>query len=307
MGSWYETCGITRLPILPGDRVVVLPLVQIGSECHSINSLAEHKRFEPLCTPIRGEYNDYGSITKIDDPSVAMGYISERIKDKYIIIDHKKADDDQIEKDRETNLESFIDTIERMRVITNPKQFPHRENNYLRFSMYHEKIFDKIIAEFGSRKPYGENFTLREHYEAIFDKIVAMTKRLTELESAGELDKEERAKLATEAMEWLDYFDRRDIMLYWRDIIDMGIAGNPNAKRDFIDMVVALNAFHAVRIPLWPSMEGGSQSREYYIADMIADFTKEYVGNQYTDYDDEEIVDMMRETLFIGNSPLREE
>lgn len=68
MGSWNGTCLISRLPIVYGDRIVILPLHEnvwgsprnmAGSGYCGISSI-----WQPWLLPLRGVYNDYGSISK---------------------------------------------------------------------------------------------------------------------------------------------------------------------------------------------------------------------------------------------------
>lgn len=54
MGCWYGSCQVTGLSIFPGDRIVMIPI------------LLNRGEYNPVMRPVRGEYNDYGSICKID-------------------------------------------------------------------------------------------------------------------------------------------------------------------------------------------------------------------------------------------------
>jgi hypothetical protein len=82
MGCWSETCAVSKMTIYDGEQVRFLPIVQNpflfnaqkgfpnneapvlpkgGSGCYITDF------WVPLCLPIRGEYNDYGSIKKIPE------------------------------------------------------------------------------------------------------------------------------------------------------------------------------------------------------------------------------------------------
>jgi hypothetical protein len=76
MGCWNETCGISQLPILGGDKVKLVVLVGgnsdfiLGSGTSYINEI-----WSPISIPISGEYNEYGSLTEdsiVEDEASAM-------------------------------------------------------------------------------------------------------------------------------------------------------------------------------------------------------------------------------------------
>jgi hypothetical protein len=66
MGCWYSTCNLTNLPIVDGDRIVLILLSSNKSDSYveTINSLAKQDLMRVFYLPIRGHYNDYGSIDK---------------------------------------------------------------------------------------------------------------------------------------------------------------------------------------------------------------------------------------------------
>lgn len=72
MGCWNGTCMLTHLPIMGGDPVVAF-LIEVssaaasgGAPCYSTD------RGAPLTLAIKGVYDDYGSIEKIEPESEAL-------------------------------------------------------------------------------------------------------------------------------------------------------------------------------------------------------------------------------------------
>lgn len=68
MGCWNGTCGITQLPILAGDDVVLFFIGQpktdesvAGGFCYSTGMWA------PMSLPFYGKYSDYGTVQDIPD------------------------------------------------------------------------------------------------------------------------------------------------------------------------------------------------------------------------------------------------
>ena len=69
MGSWYETCGLSHLPIIDNDPAMLV-LLQPGTSCGDCSSgfCYPSGMFQPLFPAISGSYNSYGTIK---DPEVA--------------------------------------------------------------------------------------------------------------------------------------------------------------------------------------------------------------------------------------------
>lgn len=68
MGSWNETCGVTHMPIMEGDRVQLLLLQYVGKikddqypQNHAGQCYA-NETWSPRALPFSGTYNDYGTI-----------------------------------------------------------------------------------------------------------------------------------------------------------------------------------------------------------------------------------------------------
>jgi hypothetical protein len=61
MGSWYETCALTNLPILEDDKVCMFVIVENHDNCGG--NCGAYGEWAPLTLPIHGKYNDYGGIT----------------------------------------------------------------------------------------------------------------------------------------------------------------------------------------------------------------------------------------------------
>lgn len=84
MGSFNVSCGISRLSINCGDKCLILPLIVPKSYNSNLNKIVRSEysvapltsmmldpdeMYEPFCFPIRGEYNDYGSLENIEKDS----------------------------------------------------------------------------------------------------------------------------------------------------------------------------------------------------------------------------------------------
>lgn len=80
MGSWNETCAFSRLAIIPNEPIRFLPIVQNTWRLERLTGHADKPvpvvtkggsgvyitdLWTPFCLPLRGRYNDYGSIEEV--------------------------------------------------------------------------------------------------------------------------------------------------------------------------------------------------------------------------------------------------
>lgn len=71
MGCFNTTGFLSRLPIFCGDRVVCfLGKININHDVYGFTPYHVFSLVSPICLPIYGSYNDYGSIELIDDTPV---------------------------------------------------------------------------------------------------------------------------------------------------------------------------------------------------------------------------------------------
>jgi hypothetical protein len=91
MGCWNETCAISKMVIRAGEAVRFLPIVQNPYHVGEVHGFPVKEGealpmslkgrsgcyigdlWSPLCYPIRGNYNDYGSIEDIPDKTFRDG------------------------------------------------------------------------------------------------------------------------------------------------------------------------------------------------------------------------------------------
>lgn len=110
MGSYDVSCGITRLSIHCGDDCVLLPLISprvLNQKKFKLERLGYSKIkptsmilytydiWEPFCLPIRGKYNDYGSLEEIikdKNTEIIENYFGIPIEDFVAIITDVRRD-----------------------------------------------------------------------------------------------------------------------------------------------------------------------------------------------------------------------
>ena len=84
MGHFNATCNLSNLPIFEGNKIVVIPLINVDDEA-SFNCCYPTDNFAPFAFPVFGEYNEYGGIIEpetIVKPVINAEYIFERREPK---------------------------------------------------------------------------------------------------------------------------------------------------------------------------------------------------------------------------------
>lgn len=78
MGSWNETCGLSNLPISPGEKVVFLMLTKNPHEDHVGRSGCYHTDFFFVRSiPLYGVYDDYGKVAIDSGQDAAIDLIKQ--------------------------------------------------------------------------------------------------------------------------------------------------------------------------------------------------------------------------------------
>lgn len=71
MGSWNGTCGITQLPILINDTIRMIAITPYEFKDNTPDGPSYcYELYQPVCLPVKGEYDDYGWI---DNPQEGLG------------------------------------------------------------------------------------------------------------------------------------------------------------------------------------------------------------------------------------------
>ena len=145
MGSFNKKGCFSNMPIVYGDRVVALLGVRDkqGEDCFNFGNV-----FTPISLPIRGEYDDYGSLKNIDYSPT-----------------HKILEDWF-----DLSIEEIVKMGERCSIGCN-NDYPQEE-----------EFFDKAFGDFKPMfmREHEYSFTLIMEHEEVFDKIVHIHKPLQE-------------------------------------------------------------------------------------------------------------------------------
>jgi len=144
MGDFNHKCNFSQLPASYNDRIVVIVGVRpIGptKDMIELDNFAPGNSFTPISGPIRGEYNDYGSIQNVDrTPAVEA-------LEKFFDMDIERIVDcaERISCGCKHQIEDEYKKIKKV-LKDNSLIYYKKEELEFTYIMEHEAIFDSLIA-----------------------------------------------------------------------------------------------------------------------------------------------------------------
>lgn len=169
MGSWDETCMLSHLPIQVGDNIKVIILIKKHN-----TPCAENINFDdgytPLTFPFDATYDDYGGIADVNLPDYAL----KQLKSANLFVSKQDAY-------KFTTVAQLIDDINQDCIylkIKSSKSETADEFLKLECVYIHKELYDTLVNQMATRKPYHKTATLydlyKEQYDAVKDKWLAL-------------------------------------------------------------------------------------------------------------------------------------
>ena len=265
MGSWYETCGLTHLPIQEGEEVIAFIVKKqqhIYKEHSGFNKPDDW--YTPVHIGIEGEYNDYGGMKNITEEVL-----------------HYKSLNDMLNEGRYSREESdnVYEIIEKIQ---------QGEIEPLGIMYVLKDACLKIQEEMKTRESYFE--TLQNDME----KAVRLKEEYLKTE-----DDDERKYL--KAFQFYDNVLQEEynriIRFYgkfgrhMRHLLDRSCEENhPILQEKMIELVLFHRALDLMRKG-WMPQGSGNQFREFYMHTLLADYTQKKAEQYKQEWLEENIPD----------------
>ena len=177
MGHFNATCNLSNLPIFEGNKIVVIPLINVDDEA-SFNCCYPTDNFAPFAFPIFGEYNEYGGIIEPETSEANKCFLTSQTYYKR----NNNVDCDESERFKEIqkpeNFEDFLNEI----ICKTESTFVAVEDDIMHpcgyaqitFMMIHYDLYYDIIYEISNRK-FGKSAQcfydeLKEKYSETLQK-----------------------------------------------------------------------------------------------------------------------------------------
>lgn len=235
MGSWYGTCGVSQLPIVDGDKVVLFLLQKNVDEDVSYNGMCHSDEiYEPVSVAVIGEYNDYGRI-------VVKDYDSRSILKLY-------GEDADL-----TDVGKLIDE--------------KSEEKGLYFMLVHFDIYNKVIAEYGNMKNW---FTKGKSYRSYMKESIQEFIELNRSENSLTAFMGNANRFKAETQWKLSIYTEKTK----KDIFDEDYK-NDKLVDKLADLMTFRHAMSESRKLWIPQAGQGSQERDYTMNKIIGTFVNE--------------------------------
>lgn len=265
MGCWNKTCGVSNLPILAGEPVIALILMQNPyfdkdkplQQCSYVDDF-----WKPLGFPIQGVYNDYGwveSVTISDELLLTI----ETIKRNLIEFDDIKCEDDIIKAhllgdDIENNIEIIGNWIHGnlLKVNYNGKHVP------ISWMLIHKKIYD-FMSEYNTE-------LILNHIQENDSYYTLLNKRSTE----------------DELYNPIKYYNSYGDGLSLLNLIHLVKKHKPELLDSIIQFMTFNNTMSATRRHYQPMSYEGSQDVEYDIHELLLNNIMSVLEENRKIYDD---------------------
>lgn len=142
MGCFNHKANFSQLPIVMGDRIVVLIGVRPTTDTLSVDGFAPGNSFTPISVAIRGSYNDYGGIENVDmTPGVEAleSFFGMGVEDIVNYAERMTCGcGDQVEEEHK----KVMDVLSKLETF---KAYSKR-NLKVTYIMEHESIFDGLVS-----------------------------------------------------------------------------------------------------------------------------------------------------------------
>lgn len=330
MGSWNGTCGLTQLPIQQGDKVALFVLKRDRFPSTSGGGFVySYNQYSPICVPIFGEYDDYGGIENIyKNEEVAYVHLMYLLEDGKMPYNQKELERQKsigpITDKKPQNLKQFINDFIERGVFEG-----------IGFMMVHESVYQDVLKEMNSRKPYGRTVTKKQLLMEDLNKYLDESKRKQRLlqEAKEQLcllkEKEERNPEEEKVYQQLDDvvfkaemhdfgrhgdFNNRMVGFYHsydghfellQNLLHMAVFHDDHDYHEsLIDLIMFNHVMNFMRKMWTPQVGTGSGSKEYHLHKVLAysiiEFEKEKFDqlNREHHYTEEEKQSLTKEEFW---------
>lgn len=298
MGCWNETCGLSNLAIKSGERIKFFILAKVGknSKTYYTNDM-----YIPLCLPMNGEYDDYGSVEKINSEFKETEELLKNLE-LYTVL----SDDEEFKKYEFESLSQLIEDISRDDIYFNY----HKEYYPLTLAMYHEDLYNTLVKDYATRKPYNKNVNIKDLWKDKIDrhyrKYVKRFNELKELLKLGIMKDEDECEYfelaLSEPVFRTSQYSFDFTKAYMKFLNDDNIELYKELLSDFIMFSYTLSS---LRSGFFCVSGLGSQSNEMHIPKLIAEWVLKYIENYKKDYEEEYEEDFnddyLKETVYFSD------
>lgn len=294
MGCWNATCNITNLPIISGDKVVLIPLAKT-KENSDFNVCYPTDVFVPFGLPLFGNYDEYGSINNIKTSDENKNHLLNNYNYFY---EENDGVDIRYEVAPKDNFENFVKNV----ICSNNKCYI-RTNSLLHkngmveinYMMIHLGVYKLMIEKIAKKKSLDNKCT-KEYIIDNFQKEIEKCQNdfdcYAEMKQKMILEKVNSER--TEALFDLMMFERcykltkslvfenvlNPCIVSWQNLIkNMMETNNEKLLLDIVDLHLFTLALDSLRKGYLCDCGVGSQECNTDMHSLIAQYVLEHIKN----------------------------
>jgi hypothetical protein len=174
MGCWNKTCGLSNLPILHGDEVLVFTLVRNDDPQDYCYTTA---LYSPVQLPFYSTYDDYGAGES--SSGIALPIIIDAFSKSLVEMDVGENTYNDIAVKRDGfNVDKYFEAIHKNR-LNIAEKYSNKVNN-VQFVMFHKGVVDYILENYTIQK-YVRTGPGREDYKYISYKFADVVSDLPDV------------------------------------------------------------------------------------------------------------------------------
>lgn len=293
MGCWNETCGLSHLPIKYKEDVRFVILFEVNGHKRK-EGIYYNDEYAPLCLPMSGKYNDYGSIENVD---IELSITLELLKNLKLFIKN----DGYVPYEFE-DIEKFLDDIGGEEIYFYCGHTYYR----LRIIMYHKSLFDLLVNSFSSRVPYNHQkkdtikLLWKDRINRHYEKFLNLKDEIKDCTDKNEIEKYE-SMLLFRALQEPVFSSSQYSYNFVREYEKYISNENFDKYSDLlIDYIMFTESLAVGRQGFFSLSGSGSQDTEMYVQKLIAEWSLSFIENarKDEDWDILEDDDDIKETVF---------
>lgn len=296
MGCWNETCFLTNLPILSGDKVIALTITR-NTNLKTTFRFDEYKSTGTYCAltlPFTGTYNGYGVIENIENDTAgnfSIEVIKYHLERKTLLLSEGFEKNKDIHQLNLKSSEGLLKTIERGYLID-------ADGNPAYIIMMHIDAYKELITEVGCRIPheFGSKNT-KNLNELIRESVLSVSPEVAETKRNATASLFHMRKAA------FSKFMADNFLRGWDIQLDLGQEWliDTSVVTKFTEYYVFVLGLEIMRRPVIPTIGKGSQSSEMMLHKRLADFTHRHVINKELEVEIDDEFNPLKETFYAGD------
>ncbi len=297
MGCWNETCYMSNLPILWGDKIVLFVLGPTSNQ-RIYETCYPDDNYVPLGFPIVGEYDDYGGIENAVISPHMEQYLQTFTK---LYLGKRDSNGNKVFVDYVwKSTDDFLAHLCRHSLYVDACM--SKEKQPLESVMIHYDLYQLLLKDMGDRIPYEKNESLRTLHR---NKTIEVMKRINERRAAFSDDCFTQKLGDMWAKQHFNFCDEYHFSheYRWRSLNTMADYCLDTQDETIIEDMVNYILWYQVMLYSRKGYHcysgGGCQSQEYKLHKIIANFILKKCHERRLD-EDEGLQDesVLSETIF---------